>query len=85
MFSFRFLVGGCSLDAFSSSWSKRRFLAAALVDLAGSDILAGFVGFFGGFFNGLVGMVGLVFGLGVVVLEVASVRSLKKSFAEVFF
>ena len=75
----RFLVRGC-LDAFSSSWSKRRFLAAALVDLAGSDILEGFVGFFG-----LVGMVGLVFGLGVVALEVASVRSLKKSFADVFF
>ena len=81
----RFLVGGCRLAAFSSSRSKSRFLAA-LVDLAGSEILAG-LEIFGGFFNGLAGMVGLAVVLGVVGFEEeeALVRSLKKSFADTFF
>ena len=84
MFSLRFLVGGCRLAAFSSSRSKSRFLAA-LVDLAGSEILAG-LEVFGGFFNGLAGMVGLAFVFGVVGFEEeALVSSLKKSFADTFF
>ena len=72
------------MDAFSSSRSKS-LLLAALVDLAGSEILVG-LETFGGFFNGLTGMVGLAVVLGVVGFEEeALVRSLKKSFADTFF